>query len=82
MYGDISPEDLEKVRQLGLITQELLIEQEEWRRKRAVQRRLAVDLIQREVISQARASRITEVQRQTISSWLQADFEGRAVDDS
>lgn len=75
-----SPEDYELLIELGLATQEIAIWTEEIQVKRDRQRRLVIDLVQREVISQARASRIAEVQRQTISKWLQDDFDGRNSD--
>jgi len=76
----ITEEDYQKLLELGILTQEIGILLADAREKRARQRRLVVDLVQREIISQARASKIAEVQRQTISKWLDDDFYGRNPD--
>ena len=77
MYNELSPQDRKKILKLGILTQELALLQYEAKKLRTYQRTLVIDLVQREVISQSRASRISEVGRQSIASWVNvnpADF--------
>jgi len=73
MYSELTPEDRRKILKLGILTQELALLQDKARKWRTQQRTLVIDLVQREIISQARASRISEVGRQTIASWVNVD---------
>jgi len=70
MTFEPSPEDRKKILKLSILTQELALLQEKAQNWRTMQRTLIIDLVQREVLSQARASRIAEVGRDTIRIWV------------
>lgn len=73
MYNELTPQDRKKILKLGILTQELALLQDKAKKWRSMQRTLVIDLVQREVISQSRASRISEVGRQTIASWVNVE---------
>lgn len=78
MSKEISDADRKKVLKLGIVSQELALLSDQSKKWRAQQRVLVIDLVQREILSQARASRITELSRQSIASWVNvhpADYE-------
>lgn len=65
-----SPEDMERIRKLGLLTQELALLQDRVDKWNAMKKAMVVDLVQREVISQSRAARIAELNRGTVAAWV------------
>lgn len=75
MPNELTPQDRNSLTRLGIETQEIALLQVKLDAKRKLQKTLVIDLVQREIISQSRASKIAEVQRQTISRWLQEAFE-------
>lgn len=78
MSKQISDADRKKILKLGILSQELALLQDQAKKWKAQQKVLVIDLVQREVLSQARASRITELSRQSIASWVNvhpADYE-------
>jgi predicted XRE-type DNA-binding protein len=70
MNDDLTPADRKLILNLGIITQEIGIMQHDMSIRRATQKALVVDLVTREILSQARAARIAEIQRQTVTSWV------------
>lgn len=70
MSDEPTPQDRKKILKLGILTQELALLQAKARDLRTQQRILVMDLVQREVLSQSRAARISEVGRQTIATWV------------
>jgi hypothetical protein len=77
MHNEPSELDRKKLLKLGILTQEMALLEDQFKKWRIMQRTLVIDLVQREVVSQSRASRIAEVGRDTIRSWVNvhpADF--------
>lgn len=70
MQEELTPADRKLITQLAIITQEVAIAENEIALKKAHKKALVIDLVRREILSQARASRIAEVQRQTVTNWV------------
>lgn len=75
MPNEIPQPERELIIRLGIITQEIALLQADLDKRKSSQKALVVSLVQREMISQSRASRIAEVQRSTIARWLQEAYE-------
>jgi hypothetical protein len=68
--SEMSPDDAKKVDELQEITRVLSNAADQLARLRAKQKRLVVDLVEREILSQAGAARIARIQRQTVTAWV------------
>lgn len=67
---DMSDDDAKKIDELQAITRIVGSQTEQFARLRRKQKLLVVDLVQREVLSQASAARLAHIQRQTVTSWV------------
>lgn len=70
MPKETSKPDGELITRLGIITHSIVGLQDDLEKHQSSQKALVYSLVSRGIISQSRASRICQVQRQTISRWV------------